>query len=85
MEKVAGVSLECGCLIVLHTVGRKSDFKPHLHIMLMSGGISPEGQWISLKKFDFSILNRTWKETLLAGMRNWDELGEFESVFSETE
>ena len=41
MLKVAGVALECGCFIVLHTVGRKSDYKPHLHIMLMSGGINP--------------------------------------------
>jgi hypothetical protein len=85
MEKFAGVGLECGCIIVLHTVGRKSDFKPHLHIMLMSGGINPDGNWISLKRFDFSILNRTWKETLLAGMRKWDEQGEFQVVFSEVE
>jgi hypothetical protein len=85
MKVVAGVDLECGCIIVLHTVGRKSDYKPHLHIMLMSGGINPEGQWISLKRFDFSTLNRTWKETLLAGMRKWDESGEFEAVFQEVE
>ena len=44
MDEVAGVGLECGCIVVLHTVGRKSDYKPHLHIMLMSGGINPEGQ-----------------------------------------
>lgn len=85
MHKVAGVSVECGCLIVLHTVGRKNDYKPHLHIMLMSGGINPDGDWISLKRFDFSILNRAWKEALLAGMRNWDEFGESETIFSEVE
>lgn len=85
MEKVAGEVLECGCLIVLHTVGRKNDFKPHLHVMLMSGGINRAGEWVSLKGFDFSILNRIWKETLLAGMRNWDELGEFDGIFNDVE
>ncbi len=85
MKEVAGVGLEFGCIIVLHTVGRKSDFKPHLHIILMSGGISPDENWISLKRVDFSILNRTWKETLLAGMREWDDQGDFEAFFGETE
>lgn len=50
MKEVAEVGLECGCIIVIHTVGRKSDYKPHLHIMLMSGGINPEGQWFFFKE-----------------------------------
>lgn len=85
IAKVAGEALECGCLIVLHTVGRKSDFKPHLHVMLMSGGINSAGKWVSLEDFDYSILNRTWKSILLVGMREWDEFGEFDTIFDDVE
>ena len=30
-------------------------------------------------------MNRIWKETLLAGIRNWDESGDFEAIFREVE
>jgi hypothetical protein len=85
MRKITGLDLECGCLIVLHTVGRKCDYKPHLHLMLMSGGITPDGNWLSLGYFDFSMLSRLWKKILLEGMREWDTEGRFEGVFCKTE
>ncbi|MCI5127246.1 MAG: hypothetical protein D3907_01825 [Candidatus Electrothrix sp. AUS3] len=85
MREITGLDLECGCLIVLHTVGRKCDYKPHLHVMLMSGGITPDGNWLSLGYFDYSILCRLWKKVLLAGMRKWDKEGKHEDVFRETE
>ena len=62
--------------------GKKKRLQAPFAVMLMSGGINPDGNWISLKRFDFSILNRTWKETLLSGMRAWDDLGEFEAVLA---
>ena len=85
LKKVVGVEIECGCLVVLHTVGRKCDFKPHLHVMLMSGGIKPAGNWIELRGFKFSILTRTWKRVLLEGLRAWDEEGMYEDIFLEVE
>lgn len=78
-----GEEMECGCLIVLHTVGRKCDYKPHLHIMLMAGGISREKKnWRKLRKFSYKPLNKIWKQTLLSMLREWDIDGRYESVFS---
>lgn len=75
LEKVFDRKVECGCLAVLHTVGRKCDFKPHLHILLMSGGIDSDGEWMVLDKFDYRILHKLWKEVLLEAMLDWDKKG----------
>ena len=60
MEKVFGREVECGSVMVLHTVGRKCDYKPHLHILLMSGGINSEGEWMVLKNFYYGIIQKLW-------------------------
>ena len=75
LEEVFGGKVECGCLTVLHTVGRKCDYKPHLHILLMSGGINSDGEWMVLENFDYRILHRLWKEVLLKAMLEWDQKG----------
>lgn len=38
-----------------------------------------------LKSFDYSILNRTWKQTLPTGMREWDGCDDFEEEFEDVE
>ena len=75
MEKVFGREVECGSVMVLHTVGRKCDYKPHLHILLMSGGINSEGEWMVLKNFYYGIIQKLWKEVLLSAIQDWDKKG----------
>ena len=58
--------LRCGCLMVLHVVGRKGDYKPHLHILVMDGGIDTKtGEWVKLGYFPYEILHRKWQYHLL--------------------
>jgi hypothetical protein len=86
MTEVMGEETEPGCLIVVHTVGRKCDYKPHLHIMLMSGGISVKnGQWLGLDRFPYRILTRCWKRILLKMFREWDSKGANENLFAALE
>ncbi len=58
--------IKCGCLMVIHTVGRKGDYKPHLHILVMDGGIDKEkGSFIDLGFFPYKILHKKWQYHLL--------------------
>lgn len=58
--------LRCGCLMVIHVVGRKGDYKPHLHILLMDGGIDKKsGEWVELGYFPYSLLHKKWQYHLL--------------------
>lgn len=83
VAKAAGHALECGCLIVLHTVGRSGEYKPHLHILLMGGGVnSATGKWEVLDKFPYQILHQSWKKCLLKMFRDWDVDGKYRELFS---
>lgn len=60
------LKLKCGCLMVLHTVGRMGDYKPHLHILLMDGAIDEEtGKWVKFGKFPYEIMRKKWQYHLL--------------------
>ena len=86
MSEALGEEVETGCLMVIHLVGRKCDYKPHLHLMLMSGGISKSsGRWLELPSSSYKLLNRIWKRVLLKMFREWDELGENEELFLDLE
>lgn len=38
-----------GVVISLHTWGRTLSFHPHVHCLVTGGGLSPRGQWISVR------------------------------------
>jgi hypothetical protein len=38
-QTVTKKSLQCGAIVVSHVTGRKSNYRPHLHIIVMNGGI----------------------------------------------
>lgn len=60
------VKLKCGCLMVIHSVGRKGDHKPHLHILLMDGAIDEKSKrWIKFGKFPYEIMRKKWQYHLL--------------------
>lgn len=86
VSEALGRRIECGCLSVLHLVGRTCEFKPHLHIIMMAGGVDKKtGEWVSLDNFPYSILHHCWKRVLLEMFREWDGDGYFAPEFCELE
>jgi len=80
MRELFGEEAQTGCLAVLHTVGRKCDFKPHIHVMMMAGAIY-KNKWKCLPKFDYTILSKLWKKILLQSMREWDIEEKYTDLF----
>ena len=86
VAKALGHQVECGCIAVLHLVGRNGEYKPHLHIILMGGGINPAtGQWEVLDMFSYKILHLSWKRKLLSMIADWDESGQYKELLSSLE
>jgi hypothetical protein len=40
--------LEAGYVVVLETAGRAGNWNPHLHILMTSGGVTPENRWLEV-------------------------------------
>ena len=53
--------LEAGAVVVLETAGRSSRWNPHLHILLTSGGVTPQQRWVDIHYFPFEVLQKTWQ------------------------
>ena len=57
--------VEGGYILVLQTNGRSGSYNPHLHIIMTSGGIVPDGRgghsWVTLKYFPYTILHKKWQ------------------------
>ena len=57
--------VEGGYIVVLQTNGRSGSYNPHLHIIMTSGGIVPNGRggysWVTLKYFPYEILHKKWQ------------------------
>ena len=45
------VPLEAGYVVVLETAGRAGNWNPHLHILMTSGGVTPENRWREVELF----------------------------------
>jgi putative transposase/transposase-like zinc-binding protein len=72
---------DLGVTAVLHTWGQKLDFHPHLHCIVTSGALSPDGkQWRSPKqrKFLFPVraVAALFRGKFLAGLRQMLAAGE---------
>lgn len=81
VSEALGFEIECGCLSVLHLVGRSGEYKPHIHILMMAGGINPKtGRWHELNKFSYKILHMAWQRRLLEMIEAWDESGSYKEL-----
>lgn len=66
--------LKIGCIVVLHTAGRSGSYNPHLHIIVMAGGIDPStGRWVNLPYFKYKkIMPKKWQWHLLNMVKGFD-------------
>ena len=72
ISMATGLTLKCGAVIIMHSAGRKSDYKPHLHILLMAGGLDEkEGSWCPLGSFSFWQFRLSWQDHLLKMAEKW--------------
>ena len=77
--------LRCGAIVVLHTTGRKGNFRPHLHIIVMNGGVDTiTGDWVNIGYFPYEeILPRKWQWHLLNLIKDFDSSAETKKLVSE--
>lgn len=66
----AGIEIDIGSIIVLQTTGRPGNFNPHLHILVTSGGVDPQGQWKQVSYIPFDMIHRKWQYHLLTMLRD---------------
>ena len=66
--------LKIGCVVVIHTAGRSGSYNPHLHVIVMNGGIDLDtGKWIDLPYFKYEgFLPKKWQYHLLEMMKKFD-------------
>ena len=71
-------NLKIGCVVVLHTAGRAGHFNPHLHIIVMAGGVDPKtGKWVDLPYFKYEkLLPKKWQYHLLEMIKSFDSSAE---------
>ena len=63
------VKLEAGYVVVLETAGRSGHWNPHLHILMTSGGMTPQQQWREVDYFPFTVLHKKWQYHLFAMLK----------------
>lgn len=61
--------LEAGYVVVLETAGRAGHWNPHLHILLTSGGVTPEKRWLEVDYFPFEVLHKKWQYYLFTMLK----------------
>ena len=63
------VKLEAGYVVVLETAGRSGHWNPHLHILMTSGGVTPQQQWREVDYFPFTVLHKKWQYHLFTMLK----------------
>ena len=63
------VKLEAGYVVVLETAGRSGHWNPHLHILMTSGGMTPQQQWREVDSFPFPVLHKKWQYHLFTMLK----------------
>jgi hypothetical protein len=63
------VKLEAGYVVVLETAGRSGHWNPHLHILMTSGGMTPQQQWREVDDFPFTVLHKKWQYHLFTMLK----------------
>jgi hypothetical protein len=63
------VKLETGYVVVLETAGRSGHWNPHLHILMTSGGMTPQKRWREVDYFPFTVLHKKWQSHLFTMLK----------------
>jgi len=63
------VKLEAGEVVVLETAGRAAHGNPHRHIVMTSGGVTPQQQWRAVDSFPFKGLHKKWQYHLFTMLK----------------
>jgi hypothetical protein len=63
------VKLEAGYVVVLETAGRSGHWNPHLHILMTSGGMTPQKRWREVDYFPFKVLHKKWQYHLFTMLK----------------
>src|SRR5256712_1218203 len=63
------VKLEAGYVVVLETAGRSGHWNPHLHILMTSGGVTPQQKWREVDYFPFTVLHKKWQYHLVTMLK----------------
>src|SRR2546423_14835604 len=58
------VKLEAGYVVVLETAGRSGHWNPHVHILMTSGGVTPQQKWREIDDFPFPVLDTKGEDHL---------------------
>jgi hypothetical protein len=53
--------LEAGDVVVLETAGRAGHWNPHRHILMTSGGVTPDKGWCEVDYVPFAVLHKKWQ------------------------
>ena len=64
MSQAVGKRLKIGVIGVIQTSGRASNYNPHIHMMVTSGGIDEQGKWVEINWIKFEYLHRQWQKNL---------------------
>ena len=60
---------EAGDVVVLETAGRSGHWNPHLHILMTSGGMTPQKRWREVDYFPFKVLHKKWQYHLFTMLK----------------
>jgi hypothetical protein len=63
------VKREAGDVVVLETAGRAGHGNPHLHILMTSGGVTPQQKWREVDYFPFQVLHKEWQYHLFTMLK----------------
>jgi len=63
------VKREAGDVVVLETAGRAGHWNPHLHILMTSGGVTPQQQWREVDYFPLQVLHKKWQYHLFTMLK----------------
>ncbi len=58
-----------GYVVVLETAGRAGHWNPHLHIVMTSGGVTPQQKWREVDYFPFTVLHKKWQYHLFTMLK----------------
>src|SRR5437764_1309430 len=65
--------MQCGVamlsVVVLETAGRSGHWNPHLHILMTSGGMTPQKRWREVDDFPFTVLHKKWQYHLFTMLK----------------
>jgi hypothetical protein len=56
-------------VVVLETAGRAGHWHPHLHMLMTSGGVTPDQRWREVDYVPFPMLQKQWQYHLFTMLK----------------